>query len=88
MVNIDKGTGFESGHRNAGIDSKDIENFFLQFTGDNGFWSNKRDFEPNTYSIEYLNSIKEFMKTNQLNDNDEWQDAYQNTRKFVNSVWK
>lgn len=88
MVNIDKGTGFESGHKNAGIDSKDIENFFLQFTGDNGFWSNKRDFEPNTYSIEYLNSIKEFMKTNQLNDNDEWQDAYQNTRKFVNSVWK
>ena len=88
MVNIDKGSGFESGHKNAGIDSKDIDNFFLQFQGDNGFWSNKRDFEPTTYSDEYLNSIKEFMNTNDLRDNDDWQDAYQNTRKFVNSVWK
>jgi hypothetical protein len=87
IVNINKGVGFEKGHKNAGIDGKDIDNFFLQFTGDNGFWSNKRDFEPSTYSTEYLNSIKEFMKTNELNDNDEWQDAYQNTRKFVTSVW-
>jgi hypothetical protein len=87
IVNINKGIGFEKGHKNAGIDGKDIGNFFLQFTGDNGFWSNKRDFEPNVYSVEYLNSIKEFMKTNNLNDNDEWQDAYQNTRKFVTSVW-
>lgn len=87
IVNINKGNGFEKGHKNAGIDSKDVDNFFLQFTGDNGFWSNKRDFEPKEYSIEYLNSIKQFMKTNGLNDNDEWQDAYQNTRKFVASVW-
>lgn len=87
-VNIDKGFGFESGHKNAGIDSKDIDNFFLQFQGDNGFWSNKRDFEPTTYSDEYLNSIKEFMNTNDLGGNDDWQDAYQATRKFVNSVWK
>jgi hypothetical protein len=88
MVNIDKGIGFESGHKNAGIDSKDIDNFFLQFQGDNGFWSNKRDFAPIAYSDEYLNSIKQFMNTNDLKDNDDWQDAYQNTRKFVNSVWK
>jgi hypothetical protein len=87
IVNINKGIGFEKGHKNAGIDGKDIENFFLQFTGDNGFWSNKRDFEPTTYSTEYLNSIKEFMKINELNNSDNWQDAYQNTRKFVKSVW-
>ena len=88
IVNIDKGNGFESGHRKAGIEGKNIDNYFLQFEGDNGFWSNKRDFEPNDYSDEYLKSIKEFMKTNDLNENDDWQDAYQNTRKFVSSVWK
>ena len=88
VVNIDKGIGFESGHRKAGIEGKNIDNYFLQFEGDNGFWSNKRDFKPNEYSDEYLKSIKEFMKTNDLNENDDWQDAYQNTRKFVSSVWK
>jgi len=88
MVNIDKGIGLESGHKRAGIDSKDIDNFFLQFEGDNGFWSNKRDFDPNIYSDEYLNSVKDFMATNELLMNDDWQDAYQNTRKFVKSVWE
>ena len=37
VVNIDKGTGFESGHRKAGIEGKNIDNYFLQFEGDKGF---------------------------------------------------
>lgn len=88
MVNVTNGVGFDKGHKNAGVDGKDITNHFLQFSADNQFWSNKRDFEPSTYAGEYLASIKEFMNNHNLMVNDDWQDAYQNTRKFVQSVWK
>lgn len=88
MVNVTNGVGFDKGHKNAGVDGKDITNHFLQFSGDNQFWSNKRDFEPSTYADEYLMSVKEFMNNHNLMENDDWQDAYQNTRKFVKNVWK
>lgn len=87
-VNISNGTGFDKGHKNSGKDGKDISNFFLQFSGDNRFHSNKRDFIPSEYSSEYINSIKRFMNSHDLMLDDDWQEAYQNTRKFVNSVWK
>jgi len=87
-VNISNGVGFDKGHKNSGKDGKDISNFFLQFSGDNRFHSNKRNFIPSEYSLEYLNSIKQFMNTHDLMMDDDWQEAYQNTRKFVNSVWK
>lgn len=87
-VNISDGVGFDKGHKNSGKDGKDISNFFLQFSGDNRFHSNKRNFIPSEYSSEYLNSIKEFMNLHHLMMDDDWQEAYQNTRKFVQSVWK
>jgi hypothetical protein len=87
-VNISNGVGLDKGHKNSGKDGKDISNFFLQFSGDNRFHSNKRNFIPSEYSLEYLNSIKEFMNTHDLMMDDDWQEAYQNTRKFVQSVWK
>jgi len=87
MVNVTNGVGFDKGHKKAGVDSKNIENHFLQFSGDNQFWSNKRDFEPSKYADEYLKIITEFRKNHKLM-NDDWHDAYQNTRKFVKSVWK
>lgn len=87
-VNISDGVGFDKGHKNSGKDGKDISNFFLQFSGDNRFHSNKRNFIPSEYSSEYLNSIKEFMNLHDLMMDDDWQEAYQNTRKFVQSVWK
>jgi len=87
-INISNGVGFDKGHKNSGKDGKDISNFFLQFSGDNRFHSNKRNFIPSEYSLEYLNSIKQFMNTHDLMMDDDWQEAYQNTRKFVNSVWK
>lgn len=87
IVNVTNGVGFDKGHKKAGVDSKNIENHFLQFSGDNQFWLNKRDFEPSEYVNEYLECIQKFRNDHKL-ENDDWQDAYQNTRKFVKSVWK
>jgi hypothetical protein len=84
-INIPTGMGLDKGHKDSQLDESDINNFFLQFAGDNRYWSNTRTFDVN-YSKEYIKDIKEFLNTNESND-DDWEEALANTKQFV-KLWK
>jgi hypothetical protein len=86
-INIRMGTGLDKGHKDSQLDESNIDNFFLQLSGDNRFWSNTRTFEGNEYAKEYINDIKNYITTNGLDDNEEWDEALSNTKQFV-KLWK
>jgi hypothetical protein len=86
-INIRNGVGLDKGHVDSQLDESNIDNFFLQFAGDNRFFSNTRVFDPKEYSKEYITKVKEYINVNGLEDNDEWDEAFGNTKQFV-KLWK
>ena len=86
-INIKSGTGLDKGHKDSQLDQTKIDNFFLQFAGDNRFFSNTRTFEGNTYAKQYINDVKDYITTNGLDESEEWDDAFSNTKQFV-KLWK
>lgn len=86
-INVKNGIGLDKGHKDSQSDEGDIDNFFLQFAGDNRFWSNTRTFDGNVYSVEYISDVKAFIVSNDLQDDEEWDSAFSNTKQFV-KLWK
>jgi hypothetical protein len=85
-INIRNGIGLDKGHKDSQLDDGNIGNFFLQFAGDNRFWSNTKTFNE-SYVKEYLSDVKKFISDSKLEDDDEWDEAFANTKQFV-KLWK
>jgi hypothetical protein len=86
-INIRAGVGLDKGHKDSQLDESKISNFFLQFAGDNRFWSNTRTFDGVEYAKQYVNDIKNYITTNGLDESEEWDEALANTKQFV-KLWK
>lgn len=85
-INISTGMGLDEGHKDSQSDKLELNNFFLQFAGDNRFWSNKRIFDE-SYSNEYIECVKQFISDSNLQNDDDWDEALSNTKQFV-KLWK
>ena len=83
---IGTGKNLDDGHKKPGDENG---GHFLQFKGDNRFWKDKRTFVPKEYADEYIGEVKEFILKADIDtmENDEWDTAYINTKKFV-GLWK
>lgn len=82
-INLVTGAGLDKGHKDPTGSGNDIENFFLQFAGDNRSWSNNRIFDPAVYADEYLAEVYAWSTTSP-----DYMEAYLNTKKFIDTVWK
>jgi hypothetical protein len=85
-INVRDGIGLDKGHRDSQSDETKMDNFFLQFAGDNRFFSNTRMFDD-TYAKEYLTDVKEYISKSDLADDEDWDEAFANTKQFV-KLWK
>ena len=85
-INVRDGIGLDKGHKDSQLDETKIDNFFLQFAGDNRFFSNTRTFDD-TYAKEYLTDVKEYISKSDLEDDEDWDEAFANTKQFV-KLWK
>ena len=81
-INIEKATGLDKGHLIAGDDNG---GFFLQPHGDNDFWSNKRNFVPKEYAIDYLKDVMAYLTSIDKNWmlDDELSEIFENTKRFI-----
>lgn len=82
-INLRNGQGLDKGHKDPTGSGNDIDNFFLQFSGDNRSASNHQIFNPEEYADEYLAEVYQWSTTSP-----DHMEAYLNTKKFIDTVWK
>ena len=85
-VMISSGKNLDDGHQKPGDENG---GHFLQFRGDNRFWKDKRIFNPREYADEYIGDVKQYIAKVGIDvmENDDWNTAWSNTKRFV-GLWR